>query len=562
MPEHEVVVVGGGFAGMRAAIAAKAAGADVAVVSKVHPLRSHSSGAHSGINAALGHDDSWESHALDTIVSGGYLSDQDAVKVLCREGVDDVIQLEHMGVIFSRDGQGRIDATSFAGSSRPRTCYVGDSAGHIILQVLYEQILRHRIPVYYEWFVTSLMVEDGICQGIIARELSSGTLQAVPAKAVIFATGGLGRMYQPSTSAFNSTADGVAIAYRAGAPLMDMEMVQYHPTTLKRSGAVITEAARGEGANLVNSEGDRFMASYHENASDGDAGEMATRDVCSRAAAREIADGRGTDGCVFLDFRHLDAARIEDRLPETRLLVSRLAGIALEKDLVPVRPGMHRPVGGIRIDLGGATGIPGLYAAGECACAGIHGANRLGGNSLLECIVLGRRAGEGAAAHAAANRLKKSPQSLLHDEEQRLAGMASRDGVGDTVGSLRSELAEAMHQHAGIYRDEAGLSAAARLVEELRERYENVGIANAGGPYNPSLQAHLELGSMLEVAQVVLASALARRESRGSHSRTDFPERDDAEWLRHTVATLGSVGPVLDHRPVVVTQWQPQRRTP
>ena len=562
MPEHEVVVVGGGFAGMRAAIAAKAAGADVAVVSKVHPLRSHSSGTHSGINAALGPDDSWESHALDTIAAGDYLSDQDAVEVLCREGIDDVIQLEHMGVIFSRDGQGRIDVTSFAGSSKPRTCYVGDSAGHIILQVLYEQILRHRIPVYHEWFVTSLMVDDGTCRGVIARELSSGTLQAMPAKAVILATGGLGRMYQPSTSAFNSTADGVAIAYRAGAPLMDIEMVQYHPTTLKGSGAVITEAARGEGAHLVNAEGTRFMASYDGDAGDGDAGEMAARDACSRAAAKEIAEGRGTDGCVFLDFRHLDAARIEDRLPETRLLVSRLAGIDLEKELVPVRPGMHRPVGGIQIDMGGATGIPGLYAAGECACAGVHGANRLGGNSLLECVVLGRRAGEAAAAHAAATQLKRVSPPLLTDEEQRLGTMASRDGGGDTVGSLRAELAGAMHRDAGTYRDEAGLAAAARLAGELKERYHRMGIANAAGPYNPSLQAHLEMGSMLEVAQVVLASALARNESRGSHSRTDFPERDDDNWLRHTVATRGPEGPVLDYRPVVVTQWQPQRRTP
>ena len=395
MPEHDVIVVGGGFAGMRAALAAKAAGADVALVSKVHPLRSHSSGSHSGINAALAPDDSWESHAQDTIVAGADLSERDAVEVLCREGIEDVIQLEHMGVIFSRDGAGRIDVMPFAGSSRPRTCYVGDSAGHIILQVLYEQLLRHQVQTYDEWFATSLMIEDGNCRGVIALELSSGGLQQLYADAVVLATGGFGRMYEPSTSSYAATADGVALAYLAGASLMDMEMVQYHPTTLKGKGVVITEAARGEGAYLVNAGGDRFMAS-----SSPEAMEMATRDVCARAVEEEIRQGRGVDGCVFLDFRHLDKARLDDRLPETQLLVNRLADIHLKEALVPVRPAMHRPIGGIRVDLQGASGVPGLYAAGECACGGVHGANRLGGNSLLECIVFGRRAGEAAAAHA------------------------------------------------------------------------------------------------------------------------------------------------------------------
>ena len=536
MPEHDVIVVGGGFAGMRAAIAAKAAGADVALMSKVHPLRSHSSGTHSGINAALAPDDSWESHAQDTIAAGVDLSERDAVEILCREGIEDVIQLEHMGVIFSRDGGGRIDMMPFAGSSKPRTCYVGDSAGHIILQVLYEQLLKHQVQTYDEWFATSLMIEDGTCRGVIALELSSGGLQQLYADAVVLATGGLGRMYGPSTSAYTATADGAALAYLTGAPLMDMEMVQYHPTTLKGKGVVITEAARGEGAYLVNADGNRFMAS-----SSPEAMEMATRDVCARAVEEEIRQGRGVDGCVFLDFRHLDKARLDDRLPETQLLVKRLANIDLNEALVPVRPSMHRPIGGIQVDLQGASGVPGLYAAGECACAGVHGANRLGGNSLLECIVFGRRAGEAAAAHAAASSLPKTSDSLLADEERRVREIAGRNGGEDTVGSIRRELALTMNEKVGLFRDGAGLREAAAVVNGLKERYAKLGFSNLGGAYNPSLTTHLELGNTLEIAQVIISGALARQESRGAHCRTDFPQRDDANWLRHSTASYGAV---------------------
>ena len=311
----------------------------------------------------------------------------------------------------------------FAGSSRPRTCYVGDSAGHIILQVLYEQLLRYDVQTYNEWFITSLLVEDGVCRGAIAQELSSGKLEAVHAKAVVLATGGLGRSYQPSTSAFTATADGVALAYRAGVPLMDMEMIQYHPTTLKVRGVVVTEAARGEGAYLVNRDGDRFMSSYSPEAM-----EMAWRDRCCRAVETEISGGRGMDGCVSLDFRHLDGDRMDDRLPETQLLVKRLTGIDIKHELVPVQPSMHRPIGGIQVDVHGATTMPGLYAAGECACVGVHGANRLGGNSLLDCVVFGRRAGEAAADYAKATPLQRPPQSLLMDEESRVQEMASRSG--------------------------------------------------------------------------------------------------------------------------------------
>ena len=556
MPEHDILVVGGGFSGMRAAIAAKAAGSDVALASKVYPIRSQSSGTHSGINAALGPEDSWESHAYDTIVAGDYLAEQDAVEILCQEGIQDVFALEHMGVIFSRDGQGRIDVMSFAGSSKPRTCYVGDSAGHIILQVLYEQLLKWRIPTYDEWFVTSLLMEDGTCRGAIAQELSSGMLQPLYAKAVVLATGGLGRMYQPSTSAFTATADGVALGYRAGVPLTDMEMVQYHPTTLKGKGVVITEAARGEGAYLVNENGDRFMASYAPETTD-----LAARDLCCRAVETEIGEGRGVDGCVFLDFRHLDQKRMEDRLPETQFLVKRLTGIDISQELVPVQPAMHRPIGGIQVDSRGATAMPGLYAAGECACVGVHGANRLGGNSLLECIVFGRRAGEAAAEYAGATSLEIAAVSLLTDEENRTKELVSRGEGEDTIGSLRRELALTMHKKVGVYRDGTGLKEAADKVHELKDRYSRVAIPSSGGAYNPSLSTLLELGNMLDVAEAIVASALSREESRGAHYRTDYADRDDANWLRHTTASYTPEGPAIDSKPVVVTQWQPQRRS-
>ena len=554
MPEHDVLVVGGGLAGMRTAIAAQAAGTNVALVSKVHPLRSHSSGTHSGINAALGPEDSWQSHALDTVKAGDYLGDQDAIEILCQEAVRDVVQLEHMGVIFSRNDQGRIDVMPFAGSSIPRTCYVGDSAGHIVLQVLYEQLLKSRVHTYDEWFVTSLLVEDGACRGAIAQELSTGKLHPLYAKAVILATGGLGRMYEPSTSAFTSTADGLALAYRAGVPLVDMEMVQYHPTSLKGRGVVITEAARGEGAYLVNKSGDRFMASYAPETM-----EMAPRDLCSRAVETEITEGRG-DGHVFLDFRHLDGDRMDDRLAETQLLVKRLLDIDIKEDLVPVQPAMHRPIGGIQVDMQGATSMPGLYAAGECACVGIHGANRLGGNSVLECTVFGRRTGEAAAGYTRAAPPKKDSRSVVEDEERRIKEMASRNGGNDTLGSIRRELALTMHQKVGPYRTGVALNEAGDKVNELRERYSRLAISTTGGAYNPSVSTLLELGNMLDVAPVIVATALARQESRGAHYRTDFPERDDANWLQHSVASFTTEGPALTYKPVVITQWQPQRR--
>ncbi len=553
MPQHDVIVIGGGFAGLRAALAARASGTDVAVLSKVHPMRSHSSGAHSGINAALKPGDSWEAHAVDTIKAGGYLCDQKAVEVLCQSAPEDVVALEHMGVIFNRDGDGRIDVMPFAGSSHPRTCYVGDSAGHVILQVLYEQIVRSDVPTYDEWFVTSLLVEDGMCKGVIARDLKSGDLQPLHARAVVMATGNLGRMYASGTCSLTGTADGVALAYRAGVPLMDMEMVQYHPTTLTDRGILVTEAARSEGAYLVNKDGDRFMGNY-----DAEAMEMANRDICARAVQSEIQDKRGDDGHVFLDLRHLDKGRLSDRLRETLWLLKDLEDIDPSKDLVPVKPGMHRPIGGIQADSFGATAMPGLYAAGECASAGVHGANRLGGNSLLECVVFGRRAGESAAKHSRDSTWTPVQESMVTEQTAALSQVAEKDAGKDTPGAIRRELGALMDRNVGMTRDKAGLNEASTAVAMLKKRHAALGVRDKGSAYNVDIVSVAELGNMLDVAQVIIASALARQESRGCHHRTDFPQRDDENWLKRTVAKVSGDGPVLDYAPVVITQWNPQ----
>lgn len=551
MPQHDVIIVGGGFAGLRAALSAKAAGVNVAVVSKTHPMRSHSCGAHSGINAATMPDDSWGIHAQDTIRAGGFLNNQDAVEELCKNAREDVISLEHMGVIFNRDSQGKIDVMRFAGASQPRTCFVGDSAGHVILQVLYEQIVRAEIPIYDDWLVSSLIMEDGKCQGVLARDHRTGSIEPFYGKAIVLATGNLGRMYAPSTSSLTATADGIGLAYRVGASLMDMEMVQFHPTTLPGRGLLITEAARGLNAYLVNKEGDRFMSSVSP-----DSMELAPRDVCSRAVAREILDGRGEDGNVFLDMRHIGKDVIHDRLRETGWLLDDLDGLNPTESLVPVRPAMHRPMGGVETDINGSTSIKGLYAAGECACAGTHGANRLGGNSLLECVVFGRRAGESASRYSSNIPPSSMKDSLVKDETQRLRNIADRKKDQDSAGIIRRSLAEVMNSDVGIFRDEKGLQNAKSAVSDLKARWDNIGVNNAGSTYNMELTAIIELGFMLDAAEVTIESALARQETRGAHYRIDFPERDDDGWQKHVVATYSPDGPKLENKPVVVTHWK------
>ncbi|MFN3974447.1 MAG: FAD-dependent oxidoreductase [Dehalococcoidia bacterium] len=552
---YDVVVVGAGLAGMRAALEAARQGVKVAVVSKVHPLRSHSTAAQGGINAALGENDSWEKHAFDTVKGSDYLGDQDAIEVLCREAPQDILELEHMGVIFNRRPDGRLAQRPFGGAGFPRTCYVADITGQAIVHVIWEQILKAGVQVYDEWFATSLVVDDGACVGLVALDLRGGRLYTLQAtRGVVLATGGLGRVYQPTTNGIICTGDGMALAYRAGAALMDMEFTQFHPTTLKGSGVLITEGARGEGGYLLNKNGERFMARYAPKMM-----ELASRDVVSRAEATEIAEGRGVDGCVLLDLRHLGRKLIFERLYQIYELARDLAGVDAVHEPIPIRPGMHYQMGGVKTDVNGATTLPGLFAAGECACVSVHGANRLGGNSLLETVVFGRRAGKAAAQREPRNRALTSAPA--QDEERRIQALFAREANGDRCAALRSEMGTTMNDLVGIFRDKEGLEEALRRIRHLKERYQRLPVRHHGWVFNTDLVQVLELGGMLDLAEVMIIGSIARKESRGAHSRRDFPQRDDARWLRHTLAYYTPQGPRLDYAPVTITRWQPQERS-
>lgn len=554
MPQHDVLVIGAGLAGMRAALEARRKGVDVAVLSKVHPVRSHSTQAQGGINAALGKDDSSEKHAFDTVKGSDYLGDQDAIETLCTEAPGDVIELEHMGTAFARQENGRIAQRPFGGAAFPRTCYVADITGQVLLHVLYEQLLQAGVHVYEEWFVTSLIVEDGACCGALAIEIQSGRLQAFGARAVIMATGGVGRVYEPSTNSLICTGDGEALAYRAGAALMDVEFVQYHPTTL-RNGILVTEGARGEGGYLLNAEGERFMARYAPKMM-----ELASRDVVSRAEQTEIDEGRGVDGFILLDLRHLGRQMILERLPQIHELALDIAAVDAIDEPIPIRPGMHYFMGGIKTDIHGASLMPGLYAAGECACVTVHGANRLGGNSLLETVVFGRRTGAAAGEYAGSIPPVDVPEAVVVGEEGRIKVVFERPYSGETVAHIRTEMGQTMNRHVGMFRTDEGLREALSKLRELKERYKRVGVQDKSRMFNTSLLFHLELGNMLDVAEAIAAAALHRTESRGAHSRRDFPQRDDENWLKHILVRYTAEGLSLDYFPVTITRWQPEKR--
>jgi succinate dehydrogenase / fumarate reductase flavoprotein subunit len=542
---------------MRAALEAARNGADVAIVTKVHPIRSHSSAAQGGINAAIGETDSWESHAFDTVKGSDYLADQDAVEVMCQEAPRDVIEFEHMGVIFYRGPDGKLGTRAFGGASQARTYFVGDITGQALLVTLYDQILKAGVKVYEEWFATALHMENGACRGVVALEMVTGELHLLRAKAVIVAAGGNGRLYEPSTNALICTGDGIGLAYRNGVPVMDMEMVQYHPTTLAGSGFLMTEAARGEGAYLLNSLGERFMKKYAPNKM-----ELAARDVTSRAEATEIAEGRGIDGNVLLDLRHLGADVILSKLPQIHEMAVDYLGIDMIKEPVPVRPGMHYQMGGIKTDVDGASPLPGLYAAGECACVSVHGGNRLGANSLLDTIVFGRRSGKASAEYAKQTTASTSGEELLKSEQQRLRDLLDRPYTGETNAGLRLELALMMDNLVGLYRDAAGLKEAIGKIAEFKERYKTVAVGDKSRIFNQALTFSLELGYMLDCGDAIARSALLRTESRGAHTRTDFPERNDAEWLKHILLTRRDEGePEVSYLPVTITQWKPEVRS-
>ena len=559
MVRHDVVVVGAGLAGMRAAIEASRYGADVGVVSKLHPTRSHSGAAEGGINAALGNagEDDPDKHAFFTIKGSDYLGDQDAVQVMCEEGPGDIYELEHMGAVFSRTEDGKIAQRPFGAGGAPRTCYAADITGHVLLHVLYEQLVKSGVTVYEEWFALDLVLDGDRCVGVTAWDLVHGGVQGVEGRAVILATGGLGRMYRGTTNAYACTGDGMSMAWRAGVPLKDMEFMQFHPTTLRSNGVLITEGCRGEGGYLRNAEGDRFMFNYAPNA-----GELASRDVVSRAEQTEIDEGRGVDGCVLLDLTHLGAKRINERLHGSRELAMDYAGVDPIDEPIPVRPGSHYHMGGVDTDMFGRTLVAGLYAAGEAACVSVHGANRLGGNSLLETVVFGRRAGASAAQDVRSNGSGGVyPPAAVRATERKLKAMVDQS-TGERPHVIRQELADTMYENVGIFRTEEKLEEAKVKIGEMRERYDRgVLVHDKGRSFNTDLIQALELGSMLEMADCLVTGAIARTESRGAHSRLDFPERDDENWLRHTLAHYDDGQVRLDFKDVTITEHQPTVRS-
>jgi succinate dehydrogenase / fumarate reductase flavoprotein subunit len=554
MKVHDILIVGAGLAGMRAAIAAHSylAHLDIALLAKVHPVRSHSVAAQGGINAALGENDSWEAHALDTTKGGLYLGDQDAIEAMCREAPGNILDLERMGVIFSRDEKGRIAQRPFGGAGFPRTCYAADRTGHAILHAMYEQLLKRQLLVYEEWYVTSLIVEEGVCRGVVAWDLLHGGLQAIGAKAVLLATGGSGRVFLTSTNAVINTGDGMALGYRAGAPLEDMEFVQFHPTTLKDTGILITEGARGEGGYLLNTLGERFMKTYAPEQM-----ELATRSTVSLAIGQEILEGRGVDGCVLLDLRHLGRARILERLPQIRELAVEFAGVDPIESPIPVRPGAHYQMGGVKTNQWGETELPGLYAAGECACVSVHGANRLGGNSLLETVVFGRRAGKRAAEYADGKVPRAVSDATLRTEEARIKTFMRNKGP-ERAWQIQEELGKTMSLSLGIFRTQKSMTEAGEKVRELKVRASHAFLQDHGKVFNSDLVQALELQALLDVAETIVAGALAREESRGAHYRSDFPRRDDANWLKHTLVYRTPEGPSLRYAPVTITRFQPK----
>jgi succinate dehydrogenase / fumarate reductase flavoprotein subunit len=559
MPKHDVLVIGAGLAGQRAALAAAEHGASVGIISKVHPVRSHSNAAQGGINAALRAEDSWESHAFDTIKGSDYLGDQDAIEIMCQEAPGELLDLEHLGVTFHRDEQGRLGTRAFGGASAARTYYVADITGQAILHVLYEQLMKFdEVHRYEEWFTTALVQdEDGRIAGAITRNIRDGAIELFSAKAVILATGGNGQLYDPTTNALICTGDGIAMAYRIGAPLMDMEMIQYHPTTLAGLGLLITEGARGEGAHLYNAQGERFMEKYAPNKM-----ELASRDVVSRAEQTEINEGRGfPDGTVALDITVVPRKRIHEALREIVNVGRDFAGVDITREPIHIKPGNHYTMGGIRTDVDGQTSIAGLYAAGECACVSVHGGNRLGANSLLDTLVFGRRSGKHAAEAVHGLPLRDPEYAQLKDEEARIAAIVNRDGSGRRVSEIKADLGATMDKYVAVFRDEDGLHTALEAVRRLKDEATDVAIDDKGSVFNQDVLGALELQFMLDNAEAIVISAIERKESRGAQYRTDFPERNDDDWLKHINVSANGSEPEISYSDVTMTQWEPQERT-
>ncbi|MFW9768551.1 MAG: FAD-dependent oxidoreductase [Candidatus Thorarchaeota archaeon] len=531
--DHDVLVVGAGLSGLRVAIEL-ADKFDVAVLSKVHPLRSHSVAAQGGINASLGEEDSWESHAFDTVKGSDYLGDQDVIEILAKEAPRAVIENERWGTAFSRTEDGKIAQRPFGGAAYPRTCYAADRTGHNLLHTTFEQVLKRGIKFYNEWFATSIAKSDDCICGLTALEIATGEVHGFTAKAVVIATGGFGRVYAHSTNALINTGDGCALALRVGAPLKDMEFVQFHPTCLHGSSILMSEGARGEGGYLINAEGHRFMDKYAPEKM-----ELAPRDIVARAIRTEILEGRGfEDEYVHLDLTHLGKEKIMERLPGIREISIYFAGVDPINEPIPVKPAQHYSMGGIHTDKHGRTSISGLYAVGEAACMSVHGANRLGGNSLLETLVFGRVIGEnvGEFVKSAKAPDKSCVEQEAFDMRERLQALLLHEG-GDSPADIRETMGQTMDVLVGVYRKSKGLEAALKMIRELKGRFENVSVGRSDDKFNFALIRTLELENMLDLAETITMGALMRRESRGAHWRLDYPERDDENFLKHSLFT-------------------------
>lgn len=560
---HDIVIIGAGLAGLRAATAAAEMNRklDIAVVSKHHPLRSHSVCAQGGTGAVMREKDSFDLHAYDTVKGADFLADQDVVEFFVRQAPKEIVLTEHWGCPWSRTPDGKIDQRAFGGHTFPRACFAADMTGFHEMQALYGQASSYdNIKFYDEWFVTSLLVEDNRAVGVTAIEMRTGVMHAFEAKAFVMASGGHERIYEFTTFSHTTTGDGMAMAYRAGVPLEDMEFVQFHPTGLLPSGVLITEGARGEGGYLINANGERFMKKYAPEKM-----ELAPRDVVSRSEQTEILEGRGLQGpygpYIALDIRHLGEEKIIERLPLIRDVAIKLGGVDPVKEPIPIRPAAHYSMGGIQANIRTETPVSGLYASGECSCLSLHGANRLGTNSTSECLVFGAVSGEEAAKFASKAVAREASNEKLAAEEKRVFnGILASEG-SERVAEIRNEMRHIMYEKAWIYRRGEQMESGLKEIRQLKQRFKRIKVEDKGRPFNTGMLNALQLDFMLDLAEVTLVSALPRTESRGAHSRIDYPKRDDQNWLKHTLAYCTDEGPKLRYLPVTITKWQPAART-
>ncbi|MBA3533264.1 MAG: succinate dehydrogenase flavoprotein subunit [Ardenticatenales bacterium] len=571
--QFDAIVVGAGGAGLMAALYASR-GAKVAVLSKLYPSRSHTGAAQGGIGAALGNleEDHWQWHAYDTVKGSDYLGDQDAIEIMCREAIDVVLELEHMGLPFDRTPDGRIAQRPFGGHSRDfgkapvrRSCYAADRTGHMILQTLYQQCMKHNVTFFNEFQMLDLIIEDGVCKGVVAYDIDTGELHTFHSKGTLLATGGWGKCWSVTSNAFTLTGDAPAIALRRGIPLEDMEFFQFHPTGIYKMGFLITEGVRGEGGILLNKDGERFMERYAPTMKD-----LASRDVVSRAIHLEIHEGRGIDGkdYVYLDARHLGKEVIEKKLPDIAEISRVYLGVDPVTEPIPIQPTAHYAMGGIPTDVDGRvildaqnTPLYGLYAAGEVACVSVHGANRLGTNSLVDLVVFGKRSGQHMARFVREIDFQELPLEAETATRTELTRILANDTTQETPAKIRNELQRTMSRGVGIFREDAGMKETIAKVKELKERYQKVGTDDKGRRFNTDLLEAIELGNLLDIAEVTATCALNRTESRGGHARGDYENRDDDNWLKHTMYRQTPSGEAeIFYKPVVITTHQPKER--